>query len=133
MQNRAQEQFVHNFNSYIRELRVVFAFPKINQKFTLEKALRRQRRYLHGHEHYDLKYIPKLLDQIRKRLLAIQQEKNQHRKSIHAVAEDLSTLNTPHAECNSIPEARQKVSKIVHLKVRRCKFNFSNCAERCER
>src|SRR5690348_6767039 len=60
IQNRAQEKFIHHFNNFLKELRIVFAIPKVHPKFTLERALKRQRRYLHGVEEQTLRFIPKV-------------------------------------------------------------------------
>jgi hypothetical protein len=55
-----QEKFINNFANYLKELKLVFAFPNEHKPFTLEKALHRQRRYLHGYEERECRYIPKV-------------------------------------------------------------------------
>ena len=68
IQTTKQEEFITNFYHYIRELQTVFAIPKQHQKFTFEKAVKRQRRYLHGTEEQVIRFIPKIIYVITQRL-----------------------------------------------------------------
>jgi protein tyrosine phosphatase domain-containing protein 1 len=60
VQSLSQERFVLKYESYLKELRIIFAIPKAHSRFTFDKAIRRQQRYLHGIEQQLLRFIPKV-------------------------------------------------------------------------
>jgi hypothetical protein len=61
IQTSKQAEFVLKFSHYLKELQVVFALPKQHARFTFEKSLKRQRRYLHGVEEQTLRFVPKVI------------------------------------------------------------------------
>ncbi|KAF1782270.1 Protein-tyrosine phosphatase-like [Phytophthora cactorum] len=48
VQTAGQVQFVHDFHAYLNAARVVFALPKIHDRFTLAETVEHQNRRLHG-------------------------------------------------------------------------------------
>ncbi|CAH1254847.1 PTPDC1 [Branchiostoma lanceolatum] len=71
IQTRGQIQCIQEFSQYIRPLRVIFpSQDPISSPFTFNQYLSRQRRYLHGFEGRELKYIPKIVDVVCKLLAA---------------------------------------------------------------
>eukprot|EP01116_Phalansterium_solitarium_P011974 TRINITY_DN27877_c0_g1_i1.p1 TRINITY_DN27877_c0_g1~~TRINITY_DN27877_c0_g1_i1.p1 ORF type:complete len:818 (+),score=25.11 TRINITY_DN27877_c0_g1_i1:498-2951(+) len=71
IQTKRQEEFISRFGRYLHELRIVFAIPKLHHSFSLEKAIRRQRRYLHGDELRRFGFAPKLLCQVQVCIAAV--------------------------------------------------------------
>ncbi|XP_019623625.1 PREDICTED: protein tyrosine phosphatase domain-containing protein 1-like [Branchiostoma belcheri] len=71
IQTRGQIQCIQEFSQYIRPLRVIFpSQDPISSPFTFNQYLGRQKRYLHGFEARELKYIPKIVDVVCKLLAA---------------------------------------------------------------
>ncbi|XP_078589279.1 protein tyrosine phosphatase domain-containing protein 1-like isoform X1 [Branchiostoma floridae x Branchiostoma japonicum] len=71
IQTRGQIQCIQEFSQYIRPLRVVFpSQDPTSSPFTFNQYLSRQKRYLHGFEGRELKYIPKIVDVVCKLLAA---------------------------------------------------------------
>ncbi|KAJ8571880.1 hypothetical protein ON010_g4954 [Phytophthora cinnamomi] len=48
VQTAGQAQFVHDFHAYLNAARVVFALPKVHDRFTLAETVEHQNRRLHG-------------------------------------------------------------------------------------
>lgn len=61
VQTAGQVQFVHDFHSYLNAARVVFALPKIHDRFTLGEEVEHQNRRLHG-EGAANSNLPRVLD-----------------------------------------------------------------------
>ncbi|XP_035664087.1 protein tyrosine phosphatase domain-containing protein 1-like isoform X1 [Branchiostoma floridae] len=71
IQTRGQIQCIQEFSQYIRPLRVIFpSKDPTSSPFTFNQYLSRQKRYLHGFEGRELKYIPKIVDVVCKLLAA---------------------------------------------------------------
>ncbi|KAL3666764.1 hypothetical protein V7S43_008385 [Phytophthora oleae] len=61
VQTAGQVQFVHDFHAYLNAARVVFALPKIHDRFTLAEEVEHQNRRLHG-EGAANSNLPRMLD-----------------------------------------------------------------------
>ncbi|KAG2767926.1 hypothetical protein Pcac1_g20740 [Phytophthora cactorum] len=61
VQTAGQVQFVHDFHAYLNAARVVFALPKIHDRFTLAETVEHQNRRLHGEGAVNSS-LPRVLD-----------------------------------------------------------------------
>ncbi|KAE9358333.1 hypothetical protein PR003_g1342 [Phytophthora rubi] len=61
VQTAGQVQFVHDFHAYLNATRVVFALPKVHDRFTLAETVEHQNRRLHGEGAVNSN-LPRLLD-----------------------------------------------------------------------
>ncbi|OWZ23083.1 hypothetical protein PHMEG_0002106 [Phytophthora megakarya] len=61
VQTAGQTQFVYDFHAYLNTARVVFALPKIHDRFTLAETVEHQNRRLHG-ENATNSNFPRVLD-----------------------------------------------------------------------
>jgi hypothetical protein len=117
VQTAKQEEFVLSFQHYLRELQVVFAIPKQHSRFTFDKAMRRQARYLHGLEGQSLRFVPKIVHVILQRV-----------QELHRIRNDAPELAPRRRESNvdmvwRTAEMKGYKDKIVTLKVIfRCRF-----------
>jgi len=61
VQTTGQVQFVHDFHAYLNAARVVFALPKVHDRFTLAETVEHQNRRLHGEGAVNSN-LPRVLD-----------------------------------------------------------------------
>ncbi|GMF18963.1 unnamed protein product [Phytophthora fragariaefolia] len=61
VQTAGQVQFCHDFHAYLNAARVVFALPKIHDRFTLAETVKHQNRRLHGEGAVNSN-LPRVLD-----------------------------------------------------------------------
>lgn len=68
IQTQKQEAFVHKFHKYMQDSQVTYAVADIHEKFTLTEALDTQNRQLRGPEAIKHMYIPKVVEELCRRL-----------------------------------------------------------------
>ncbi|GMF12845.1 unnamed protein product [Phytophthora lilii] len=61
VQTAGQAQFVHDFHAYLNAARVVFALPKVHDRFSLAETVEHQNRRLHGEGAVNSN-LPRVLD-----------------------------------------------------------------------
>ncbi|XP_076813100.1 uncharacterized protein LOC143459729 isoform X2 [Clavelina lepadiformis] len=109
IQTRGQISCINEFWQFLRPLRIVFPQVVPNAKrLTLKQFLTRQRHLLHGLESRELRYTPKLVHVICKRLSDIANGKVSQDNGDDGVEKQI-TVEVPMRRCHTVAEIRETI------------------------